>query len=266
MINVAKDTQEEGVIRAFEGILVQSQAPPRQPAPSQPPPAGNSALAPSRSAASPPAVSVATNAALTAVGSTGGGAIVPPQRTGTPGQVSGTPRKLGPAEANLLGLLMGGPPARSSSNTPPIPISTSPTVPSPGQVHRAPQVGATVSVGPLVTATVPASNASALTPVSSAIASSLAMAPKTTAYTAAPVNGLGLDLAMPKDTIIETLNGERTMTPTRPAVEPLTPPTAVAAPVFTKDHVASGGGNKRGRSPSAGAVEGEGSKKSRIDG
>jgi len=89
--------------------------------------------------------------------------------------------------------------------------------------------------------------------------------------------GLNVNTTLPKDTVVLDRpypsalppNGiPRTMTPTRPAIEPLTPP-AIASPKVGTPTVASAAGIKRARSPEApvagNQAEGSEAKKVKVD-
>ncbi|KIW02718.1 uncharacterized protein PV09_06152 [Verruconis gallopava] len=333
MIGVPKDTQEENVMRAFEGILVQSQGPPRQLTPSQAPanathqqgqfppraPPSNAAAhqgstqrqdtqgqsvqsqqpqpqaaqmaqippqhqppsAPASSVQAPPSVAASSPSGNTSVPSIPPAAAAsaasqaatapPPSQAGATSenkqaQALASPKPQGPAEANLLGMLMGGPNFRSGTNTP-VPRSTSPTGPPPEGISKDPVQRQNHSVA-ASQATVPPQPASTTQTLTQKTTSTPASAPTSEGL------GLNINTSLPKDTILERPNGiPRTMTPTRPAVEPLTPP-VVASPKVNNNAspnlsaVASNVPTKRARSPEVegAADEHEGEvKKVKID-
>jgi hypothetical protein len=204
MANIPPEPQEEAVTKAFEKIVIQSQSPPRQSMPGQQGPA-----IPTPAIASSAAATAAMTAAATA-GATNGQPSAsgtrpallsqqPPPSTATMHQ---QPQPQRPAESVLMNMLMSGP-GRSTSPAvlPPQASSTSP----PGQ--------------PAATN----STASTAAPASSATTTAVQL-PGISAETKAEVdlakvNGVLKDLPQ-----IQLARANGTSTPTRPFVEPLTPP------------------------------------------
>jgi hypothetical protein len=214
MANIPPEPQEEAVTKAFEKIVVQSQGPPRQTMPGQ-----QSSTVPTPAIASSAAATAAMTAAASAGASNGqtnalgtkpsGDAAQPEQtqaqtlsKTTSPQQQNAPtapmhqqPQPQRPAESVLMNMLMAGPGQ---------PQSGSPAVP------------------PQTTALNQSSVTKSASPVTAVIASTSTVpvpADPKAQVDLAKVNGVLKDLPQ-----IQAARANGTSTPTRPAVEPLTPP------------------------------------------
>jgi hypothetical protein len=207
MANIPPEPQEEAVTKAFEKIVIQSQSPPRQSMPGQQGPA-----IPTPAIASSAAATAAMTAAATA-GATNGQSSAsgtrpaplsqqqPPAATATMHQ---QPQPQRPAESVLMNMLMAGPGRSASPAVPPPQPQASSTSP-PGQ---------SAATKPSTPAAVPVSSATAtVTQLSSD------KAEVKDDVDLAKVNGVLKDLPQ-----IQIARANGTSTPTRPFVEPLTPP------------------------------------------
>jgi len=293
MTTVPQDPDEEGVCKAFEGILVQSQGPPRQATPSQTAPVPQTP---------PIAASTVANAAVTAATTarapmapgaksytppTGPAAVYrPPQplpspstsmaqphsrshtpvgpplaRTAPPQNQTQVPRS---AEANLMGMLMGAPgkgsPSAATATPPTNSLITAANAIARNQTNAA-RVSApvTASVAPPINApriTTPSTIPHTAPPINATVPASPMMsasASKPSMLATAPVPTANMGQLSQKLNGIAEMRANGTSTPSRPAVEPLTPPPG-AAPVLNVPSTAQTG-MKRGPSPEAEAQE-----------
>ncbi|KAF2427381.1 hypothetical protein EJ08DRAFT_355819 [Tothia fuscella] len=250
MAHIPPNPTERAVTEAFEKVVAQSQGPPRQVAPGlqvAPPPTGATNVAAS-------AVSAAMNAAATA--GTG------PSQSGGPGPATTTARI-----GNGLGIDMGSLPssaaatmtstiARSKSPSQPPPHASTASAPGAAQLQPQPQRPAQFNLMNMLMGGAPAGTPPPPPPQTSAspvppTAAVPASVPASNIPASAPVPAP--NTALPAQ-ISQLLKHNGTSTPTRPSMEPLTPPMVKTSPVV---------GTKRQGSP----LEGDNAegKKARVD-
>jgi hypothetical protein len=250
MTNVPAEPDEEGVARAFESILVQSQGPPRQATPSQPAPVPQ---------APPIATSTVANAAVTAA-TTAGAPTVSGPKSNAPPTVSRPPQPQPPLTNTIQ--------PHSRSHTPVAP-PTAPAAPPQSQTKsQRPAEANLMSLLMGTPATESPSAANVTAPVTAPKTSPPATVPPTTSASAskasipatAPVPTANMGQLPQKLNGIAAIRVNGTSTPTRPAVEPLTPPPGAVNPVAPSILQA---GTKRGRSPQVEVLD---AKKAKVEG
>jgi hypothetical protein len=219
MANVPPEPQEEAVTKAFEKIVIQSQSPPRQSMPGQ-----QATTVPTPAIASSAAATAAMTAAATAgvsngqPSSSGSRPVGPPpvpQQQAPTAPMHQQPQPQRPAESVLMNMLMAGPgQARSAS----------PAVPP---QQAAPPPAGTKSTSPTTAVPVVLAAATGSTPTTTTAPAQTAPSTTTTQLPASAntnvdlsrVNGVLKDLPQ-----VQLARANGTATPTRPAIEPLTPP------------------------------------------
>jgi hypothetical protein len=297
MKNVPEEPDEAGVCRAFESILVQSQGPPRQATPSQPAPITQAPSLATSTVANAAVTAATTARAPLVPGAnmrpsqTGPNAVyrppqphpppptnnvqpynrshapvVPPVAKTTPPQSqTQAPRS---AEANLMGLLMSAPGKGSPS---PVNVTSSAgaqmTITNTAQGNtphiNAPVTASNVSPSNTLQITTPSALSHAGPPINapkitSPLPSTMsASASKPPMPSTVPVPTANMGQLSQKLNGIAAMRENGTSTPSRPAVEPLTPPPG-AAPVLNAPT-----GLKRGPSPQN---EAPGGKKAKVEG